>query len=179
VQEGGDIGSDVGDEERGRGVRFQRKGDSLAALLDRDVLDLLATPLADVLSLVVVDVPEIDLVRLSIDGAGVHRVFVRNAKGLWTPPEISVEAKELHSVLDGITILRASANLAGTGLAPLEDPIDLEFVSSTREKTKFRIGLGPASAPEGERVQVERDGRRAVAKDQGLHARLLAVLKPG
>jgi hypothetical protein len=179
LQEGGEIGSDVGDAEHGKGVRFQRKEDSIAGILDPAVLDLLGTPLADVLSLVVVDVPEIQLVRLSIDGVGAHRTFVRNAKGLWTPPDVAVEAKELHSVLDGITILRASANLRPEGLAPLEDPIDVEFVSSTKETTRFRIGLGPAASPEGERVQVEREGRRAVAKDQGLHARLLAVLKPG
>jgi hypothetical protein len=179
LQEGGEFGSDVGDAERGKGVRFQRTGDTVAAILDPAVLDLLKTPLVDVLSLVVVDVPEIELVGLTIDGAGAHRTFVRNAKGLWTPPDVSVEAKELHPVLDSLTILRATENLRAEGLAPLEDPVDVELVSATKVKTKFRIGLGPASAQDGRRVEVERDGRRAVAKDQGLHDRLLAVLKSG
>ncbi len=176
LQDGGEVGSDVGDAEHGKGVRFQRKDDSLAAILDPAALDLLKTPLADVLSLVVVDAPEIELVRLTLDGAGAHRTYLRNAKGLWTPPDVALEAKELHPVLDGLTILRASANLPPAGLAPLEEPIDVELLSSTKEKTQFRIGLS-TSAPENQRVQVERAGRRAVLKDQGLHARLLAILK--
>ena len=183
LQEGGEIGSDIGDAEHGRGVRFQRKDDSIAGILDPEVLQLLRMPLAEILSLVVVDVPEVELVRLNLDGAGAHRTFVRNAKGLWTPPDVAIEAKELHAVLDGLTILRASANLSPEGLAPLEDPIDVEFVSSTKQTTKFRVGLGHETAGPGEtgasRVEVERDGRRAVAKDQGLHGRLLAILKGG
>jgi hypothetical protein len=108
----------------------------------------------------------------------VHRTFVRGSKGLWTPPDVSVEARELHPVLDGITILRAARHVAGEALPPLAEPIEIELESSNQDTTKFTVGLAPG-APEGERVQVERDGRRAVAKDQGLHARLLAVLKSG
>ena len=178
-QQGGSVGADVGDLERGRAVRFQRRGDTLAALVDPAVLDLLATPLADVLSLLVVDVPELDLVELSISGGGVRRRFVRGSKGLWTPPEVAVEARELHPVLDGITILRALRYVTDASPAPLAEPIEIELVASNGALTKFTVGLGPDDAPAGERVQVDREGRRAVAKDQDLHRRLSAVLGGG
>ena len=177
-QQGGRIGGDFGDAERGRAVRVQRTGDTVAGLVDPAILDLLWTPLADVLSLVLVDVPEIDLVGLSLRGAGVHRPFVRGSKGLWTPPDVAVEAKELHPILDGITILRATRYVSGEALPPLAEPVEIELTASNHDTTKFTVGRVPDAA-EGERVQVERDGRRVVAKDQGLHARLLAVLKGG
>lgn len=176
--QGGEIGGDFGDPERGRAVRIQRTGDTVAGLVDPGVLDLLKTPLAEVLSLVLVDVPEIDLVGLSIQGAGVRRTFVRGSKGLWTPPDVAVEARELHPILDGITILRAMRYVAGEALLTLAEPIVIELTASNQDKTRFTVGVAPDAA-EGERVQAERDGRRVVAKDQGLHARLLAVLKSG
>jgi len=172
---GGQIGGDVQGEGRVRAVRYQRSGDSLAGLLDAEVLGLLRTPMAELLSLLVVDLQEIEQAGLEISGGGVAKRFVRSTKGLWTPPDLAVEARELRDVLDSLLILRATEHRGDGALPALDDPIRVEFTSVRGTKTAYTVGLARDAAEPG-RVEVERDGRRSVLKDQGLHRRLLAAI---
>lgn len=173
--QGGNFGREVGTAEKGRAIRCQRAGDTIAGLADLGVLDLLRTPTSEVLSLVVVDLPEIEQAGLTIRRGGAERVYVHTSKGIWTPPDVPIEARELRDVLDTLMILRATRRLPEGAPPPLVDPVEIEVRDLAGGKTVFTIGRVP-DAPEGERVQVEREGRRSVLKDQDVHARLLKIL---
>ncbi len=174
--QGGSFGREIGTAEKGRAVRCQRAGDSIAGLVDPGVLELLRTPLSEVLSLLIVDLPEVEQTALEIRGAGLQKRYVHGSKGLWTPPDVAIEARELRDVLDTLMILRATKHLEESALPPLVEPIEIEVQSMAGPKTTYSIGLAPEAA-EGEKVQVECDGRRSVAKDQGIHDRLMTILK--
>jgi Domain of unknown function (DUF4340) len=173
--EGGSFGREVGTPEKGRAIRCQRTGDSIAGLADPSVLDLLRTPMSEVLSLVVIDLPEIEQTGLTIRGEGAQRAYVHTSKGLWTPPDVAIEAREVRDVLDTLLILRATKHLPEGPQVPLAEPIEIEIRNMNGTKTTYTIGRAP-DAPDGERVLVERDGRRAIVKDQDVHARLLKIL---
>jgi hypothetical protein len=175
-RQGGSLGAEVGTAEKGRAVRYQRAGDSIAGLIDPGILDCMRIPIQDLLSLLVVDLPEIEQTKLEISGAGFRKRYVHGSQGLWTPPDVPIEARELRDVLDSLTILRAAKHLGGAPLPPLVDPIEVDLTSMAGTTTKYSIGL-VRDAPDGEGVQVDREGRRSVLKDQGLHQRLLAILQ--
>jgi len=175
VRQGGRVGASVAGREGGAAVRFQRSGDSIAGLVDPALLDTLKTPARGLWRLVVLDLVEVDLQELSLSRADATRRYVRSSKGLWTPPGIGIEAKELHGVLDGLMIVRATKHLGPEESAALADPIRVEASSTGGGKVKYVVGIAEGAA-EGERVQVEYEGRRAVLKDQDLHARLVAIL---
>ena len=95
---------------------------------------------------------------------------------MWTRPEMEIEARELRDVLDALTIVRVALHLeSGEGPA-LSEPIDVEFTSRLGVKARYKVGIA-LDAAEGERVQIECEGRRAVLKDQKLQERLVAVLE--
>ena len=178
LRQGGQIGAEVAGAEGGRAVRMQRLGDSIPGLVDPALLEVLKTTPHDLWRLVVVEVFELEQRELHLARAGVSKRYVRGSKGLWTPPGIEIESKELHGVLDGLMIVRAARHLGGEEAAPLADPIEVELTSTGGATMKYTVGIAE-SAAEGERAQVEVEGRRAVLKDQGLHARLAAILGPG
>jgi len=174
-KQGANVGAETGTLEKGRAVRCQRAGDSIAGLVDPAVLDLLRTPLEDLESLLVIDLPEIEQTSLELSGAGVARRFVRGSKGLWTPRDVPYEARELRDVLDGLLILRAKRHLGVGSFPPLDAAVSVKLTNLTGATALYSVGLAPEAA-EGERVQVECGGRRSVLQDQGFHRRLLAVL---
>ena len=124
---------------------------------------------------VIVELVEIEQQELRLARGDASKRYVRGSKGLWTPPGIEIEARELHGVLDGLMIVRAAKHLAPEEAGPLADPIEVEATAIGGGKVKFVVGLAPGAA-EGERAQVEVEGRRSVLQDQDLHARLVAIL---
>lgn len=174
LRQGGRIGASVEGREGGAALRFQRTGDSIAGLVDPTLLGILKTPARDLWRLVVVELVEIELQELRLTREGASRRYVRGSKGLWTPPDLEIEAKELHGVLDGLMIVRATKHLGTEDAGSLADPIEVEATSTSGGKVKFVVGIAEGAV--GERVQVEFEGRRAVLKDQELHARLVAIL---
>lgn len=175
LRQGGRIGAEVEGAEGGRALRFQRTGDSIAGLVEPTLLDLLKTPARDLWRLVVVELVEIEQQELRLARGDASKRYVRGSKGLWTPPGIEIEARELHGVLDGLMIVRAAKHVAPEEVGPLADPIEVEATAIGGRKVKFVVGLAPGAA-EGERAQVEVEGRRSVLQDQDLHARLVAIL---
>jgi hypothetical protein len=173
---GGRIGADAATAEKGRAVRFQRSGDSIAGIVDPEILDVLKTPMDGLLSLLVVELTEIEQAELELAGAGVTKRYVHGTKGLWTPPDVPFEARELRDVLDALMIVRATRHLGTNGLAPLEQPIEVTLKNLAGTSTTYTIGLAPGAA-EGEKAEVDRGGRRSVLKDQGLHERLMKILQ--
>jgi hypothetical protein len=145
--------------------------------VDAEILDVLKTPMDGLLSLLVVELTEIEQTELDLAGAGVTKHYLHGSKGLWTPPDAPFEARELRDVLDALMIVRATRHLGtSTGLAALEQPIEVTLKNLAGAATTYTIGLAP-DAPEGERVEVDRGGRRSVLKDQGLHERLTKILQ--
>jgi len=176
LRQGGRLGAEVQGAEGGRALRFQRNGDSLAGLVPLELRDLLATRAQDLWSLVVVELVEVEQTELRLARGDAVKRYVRSSKGLWTPPGIGVEAKELHEVLDALMIVRAAKHVAPEATPTLEDPIAVEVTSSRGDKVQYWVGLAEGAA-EGERVQVQHEGRRAVAKDQELHTKLARILE--
>lgn len=173
LRQGGMIGAGVEGKEGGAALRVQRLGDSIVGLVDPALLEVMKTPARTLWRLVVVELVEIEQQELRLTRAGVSKRYVRGSKGLWTLPDLKLEAKELHGVLDGLMIVRASEHVAADAAVPLTDPIEVEATSTIGVKVKFVVGI-----VEGE-AQVEFEGRRAVLKDQDLHARLATILDRG
>ncbi|MFN0008943.1 MAG: DUF4340 domain-containing protein [Planctomycetota bacterium] len=173
LRQGGIIGGEVEGAEGGAALRVQRMGDSIVGLVDPAILEVMTTPARSLWRLVVVELVEIEQQELSLKRGEVSKRYVRGSKGLWTLPDLQLEAKELHAVLDGLMIVRASKHVAAESTVSLTDPIEVEATSTIGTKVKFVVGR-----VEGE-AQVEFEGRRAVLKDQDLHARLAAILDRG
>lgn len=165
LRQGGMIGAE------GAALRVQRLGDSIVGLVDPAILATMKTPARNLWRLVVVELAEVEMQELSLTRGEVSKRYVRSSKGLWTLPDLKLEAKELHGVLDGLMIVRASRHVAKEEAVPLSDPIEIEARTSSGVIVKFVVGI-----VEGE-GQVEFEGRRAVLKDQDLHERLVAILK--
>lgn len=174
-EQGGTFGAPYANPGGGQAVRFQRKGDSIAALADPALLDLARTPLEELWSLQLAEISELDQQALVLSGAGATRAYERGSKGLWTPKGLDLEARELRDVLDPLFFPRASQRLSGTDLPPLKDPVTVEFTNSMQKQTRFVIGSG-SDGQGGERSEIDFEGRRSVLKDQAVHRRLLAIL---
>jgi hypothetical protein len=175
-RQGGSLGAEVGSPKSGRAVRYQRTGDSVAGLVDPALLELFRTPVGELSSLLLLDLPELEQSELTLSRGEVHKRYLHGSKGLWTPPGVEIEARELRDVLDALTIVRVARHLGAGEHAALSDPVAVEFKSLVGVKVSYTVGVA-AEAAEGERVQIDTGGRRAVLKDQGLHKRLLLVLE--
>ncbi|MFN0244310.1 MAG: hypothetical protein ACKVWV_15590, partial [Planctomycetota bacterium] len=174
-QQRGRFGADVVGDAGSRTVRFQRAGDSIAGVVAPDLVELVRAPVAAFASLLVVELLEIEQEELALSAAGVQKRWVRGSKGLWTPPDSAVEARELRDVLDGILIVRAARHLVEGPNEPLSDAVEVEFTAENGALTRYSVGRMPAAA-RGQEIQIDVQGRRSVLKDQALYARLLAVL---
>lgn len=178
LRQGGRIGGAVAGKEGGSALRFQRTGDSIAGLADPALIELVKTPARSLWRLVVVELVETEQEELRLTRGETARRYVRGSKGLWTPPDLEIEARELHGVLDELMIVRATKHLGTEEAGKLADPIEVEVTSTTGLKVKYVVGIAEGAA-DADRVQVEFEGRRAVLKDQDLHARLVAILTKG
>ncbi len=175
----GTIGARFTSESGAVALQFQRSGDSVVALVDTSLADLVRIPMEELLSLKLLDILEIDQASLRISGLGAERRYVRGKGGVWSAPDLAVRAQELDAVLDPLLFLRAEKHRPHGASDPLVDPITIEFTSRADARTAYTIGLtapGDGAAPQ---VEVDIEGRRALLarKDQGLHAKLAALLK--
>ncbi len=181
--QGGSIGALFTSASGAAARQFQRPGESVVALVDPSLLELVHTPLEELLSLRLLDILEIDQASLRISGLGSERRYVRGRGGVWAAPDLAVRAEELDQVLDPLLFLRAEKHRRAGAELPFIDPIQVEFTNKSDKRTVFTLGLTPrddgqAGAAEQE-VDVEIDGLRALlaTKDQGLYGKLAALLK--
>jgi hypothetical protein len=174
-EQGGVFGAAYDNPGGGQAVRFQRKGDTIVALADPQLLDLARTPLADLWSLQLAEISEVNQLSLVLSGPGGTRTFARGSKGLWTPQGLDLEARELRDVLDPLLFLRASQRLPPGEHPALKEAVTVEFKDSLDKPTRFVLGLAPDGRG-GERSEIDFEGRRSVLKDQSVHKRLLAIL---
>lgn len=173
---GGIFGGEVTGDKGGKAVRFRRDGDNLTALCDPSLFDLVRIPVEELWSLRLRETIEVDQRELKLSGAGTSRSFVHGSKGLWTHPDLAVEARELHEVLDSLLFVRAARHLPRGRSAVLQDPVQVEFTDTNQKKSSYVIGQAPEAAGGTLVVQIEVDGRRAVLMDQELHRKLLSIL---
>jgi hypothetical protein len=171
----GSFGADYVPETGGRAVRFQRQGDSIAAIVDPDLLDLVRLGKESFWGLSICETPEVIVHSLTISGQGTERVFQRNSKGLWVPKGGELEARELRPILDPIFFLRASEHLPEKDRATLADPIHVVLELGPELKRDLLFGLVPAG--DAKRVVVEYEARRSIPERQDLHAALIEILK--
>jgi hypothetical protein len=179
--QGGSIGARFTSASGAVARQFQRPGESVVALVDPSLLELVHTPLEELLSLRLLDILEIDQASLRIAGLGSERRYVRGRGGVWAAPDLAVRAEELDPVLDPLLFLRAERHRPAEAQLAFDDPITIEFTNKSDVKTVFTLGLTPRGDGQsgGPEVDVEIDGRRALLakKDQGLYGKLAALLK--
>lgn len=178
--QGGTIGARVTSASGTAAHQFQRPGESVVALVDPSLIEIVHTPLEELLSLHLLDVVELEQAALRISGLGSERRYVRGPKGVWSAPDLALRAGELDQVLDPLLFPRAEDHPPADAQTPLVDPITIEFTSKAGALTTYTLGL--AAGTDGEAAQVveiDVGGRRAVLanKDRGLHAKLSALLK--
>ncbi|MFT7677283.1 MAG: hypothetical protein ACI8QC_001261 [Planctomycetota bacterium] len=156
---------------------YHREGDVIAGLVTRDLAAWLDLELSDWRSLALWTLTEVKLTGVSLTHGDAARSFLRKMQGTWHYSDVDAPASELLRVLDSLVFLKASEHL-GAGVARdqvLEDVISVQF--QDKEGATHRAKIGTVSGPEGTQVQIEVLGLRSVAKDQGLHGRLLGLFK--
>lgn len=151
---------------------FRRDGDTAIALVDPIALEWLDTPVEQLWSTRVLEVLEAEQASLSIAGGGVQKSYAHGAKGLWTLPGVGTEARDLSpALLESLLFVRAAKHRPAGLHDALREPITIEFTSKSGNVQSYVVGVG-----EGDAIEVEMDGRRAVLKDQRVHARLKELL---
>lgn len=173
----GTFGGQYKDDTGATAVRFQREGDSIAAVVDKDLLELVRLGKESFWGLSICETPEVDVHVLTISGASGERKFQRNGKGLWVQKGGEIEARELRPVLDPLFFLRASEHLPEKDRAELTEPIHVVLELGPELKRDFLFGL--QAKGDKPRVVVEFEGRRSIPERQDLHAALGAILKSG
>lgn len=173
---GGWIDSATATDAQGHeAVRFQRRGENACALAPLALRTELERPMEDFWSMKLGDIAEHEQSFLAIQGLGKDLRYTRQPNGQWSFGEEKGEAKELHTVLDALCFLRAARYLAPRVDPPWDDPVTVKFTSPYGKELVIGVGRSREGKP-GEEVEVSFDKLRAVAKDQGLHARLLEIL---
>jgi hypothetical protein len=171
---GGTFGAPYTDATGSSAVRFQRAGETAVALGSAEILERLARPPQQFLSLRLLDTVESELSTIALSGEGRERRYARTPKGAWVVEGGDVEARELRGVLDALMFLKAREHVTGDARAPLRAPITVTLSTPAGVRGTFTVGR--ADGPDGERTEVEIEGRRSVLADAGLHARLAAIL---
>jgi hypothetical protein len=119
-------------------------------------------------------VDEISLKRLVVSAGGEERLYLRSVQGTWVYPNedvrVQVEARELRSLLDHLTHLRAERHLAER--ADLTDVVEVKLLAGGGEGTEVRIGL----TEKGE-VRADYEGGQSVLARAQLHGELLELLR--
>ena len=128
-------------------------------------------------SLALWSLKEVRLKKLKLTRGEVEREYVRQIQGTWRYSDVDAVASELFDVLDSLIFLKASDHLPqDESLAlPLEDPVTVQFQTVDGDISIARIGLVHIEGEQQTHVEVL--GLRSLARDQGLHERLLVVLK--
>jgi hypothetical protein len=176
LTQGGWLGEAVQSQAGADCVLFQRRGENACSLAPHALLELLSRPIDAFWSMKLAEIAEHAQATLSIRGQGKDLRYVRNAAGRWARAESpKEEAKELHPVLDALCFLGAARYLTPRVELEGDDVVTVEFRDAVGNPQQIQVGRAPQGKP-GEEIEVLYDGRHAVAKDQGLHERLLRIL---
>ena len=176
-QQGGRLGA-VRRTDAGTDLQsFLREGDQVAGLVTRELGDALEHGIDYWRSLALWSLKEVRLKKLKLTRGEVEREYVRQIQGTWRYSDVDAVASELFDVLDSLIFLKASDHLPqDESLAlPLEDPVTVQFQTVDGDISIARIGLVHIEGEQQTHVEVL--GLRSLARDQGLHERLLVVLK--
>lgn len=154
---------------------YHRDGDVIAGLVTRDLAACLDLELSDWRALALWTLTEVKLTGVSLTHGEDTRSFLRQRQGTWRYSDVDAPAKELFRVLDSLVFLKASEHLGAAAAREqqLQDVVSVQF--QDHEGAMHRAKIGTVAGPEGTQVQLEVLGLRSVAKDQGLHERLLKV----
>ncbi|MEO2163069.1 MAG: DUF4340 domain-containing protein, partial [bacterium] len=115
-RQGGWIGPAVPSETGTRQFAYLRERESAVGLVGSALRELLDLDPLELLSRFVYTVDEISLKRLVVSTGGEERLYLRSVQGTWVYPNedvrVQVEARELRSLLDHLTHLRAERHVA-------------------------------------------------------------------
>jgi hypothetical protein len=173
-RQGGWIGPAVPSETGTRQFAFLRERESAVGLVGSALRELLDVDALEFLSRFVYTVDEISLKRLVVSAGGEERLYLRSVRGTWVYPNedvrVQVEARELRSLLDHLTHLRAERHVAER--ADLTDVVEVKLLAGGGEGTEVRIGL----TEKGE-VRADYEGGQSVLARAQLHGELLELLR--
>jgi hypothetical protein len=176
LTQGGWFGDAVKDKS-GKDCRlFQRRGENACSLVPQALYESVVRPIDSFWSARLGNIPEYEQVALAIQGLGKDLRYQRSKSGLWSRGESAEEAKDLRAVLDSLCFLRATRALTPNIDPPWDDKVTVKFTNPAGKELVVEIGRA-RGAQAGEEVEVIFDGHRAVAQDQQLHERLLAILR--
>lgn len=151
---------------------FQRLGDEIPARVDPWLLELACTRAAELRSLRLIAIEEVQLRALTLTHAGRSLAYLRSEQGRWSRAGSEEEARELLPVLDPLIFLRASEHLPPAG-SPLVDAVEVRMQRRDGSELPFLVALERAS--EGGRAVVEIEGERSLLAVQDLHQRLRSL----
>jgi hypothetical protein len=155
------------------GIRFQRDGETIVGIVESSVLDLARRTPQSFFSNIVVDVAEVDALRLTLKRGEEEIVFERDKHGVWVRKGRIEAARELQAVLDPLVFLRASAFLESTE-GTLADPIEVHWLLGSGRRDLV-VGI---LEQDGKRQTVcDFDGRRSVLQRQDLHDLLAGLFQ--
>ncbi len=173
-RQGGFCGRRIRGAEGTELLAFLREDEAVLAGLDVAIEELLDLPASHFYRRLVWDVAEAFLSELSITHAGRTRRYVRSEAFTWRPSDAEVPARELRQLLDAVLFLKADTEVRPADRAELTDVLRLELVDMDRQRLVADLGR----APDGT-IELTHGTRRAKALDQGLHAKLAALVEGG
>jgi len=170
-RQGGRIGERYVTPQGSEAFTFRRDGETVIALVPPALEALLDKPARTLHSLLVLNLEENQLSRLTIGHDGVTREFQRTTKSVWQYSDLEAEATELVPFLDKIFFLRAERHLEdATG--ELSDVVTIDVTARTKEmNVSVAIGLDADG-----QVVSDVEGRRSLLRDTDLHAKLKNVV---
>lgn len=170
---GGRFGPDYSEPGTVALPRFVRDEEDLVALVPPEWRALVQTDPATLESLDILLMDEVSLTGLRLANETKERSYVRSPRSVWSLRGATVEAVELRPVLDQLLFLRAARHVSDS--AALREPIRISYEAADARQEFVTIGLCEL---EGSTVTaIDYAGRRSLARDQQLHAKLAAVLQ--
>ena len=170
---GGRFGADYSEPGTVSLARFLRAEEDLVALVPPEWRAVLQTDPATLESLDILLVDEVTLTGLRLATEAKERSYVRGARSVWSLRGTTVEAVELRPVLDLLLFLRAARHVSDA--APLREPIRVSYEAANDRQENLTIGLCDFEGRT--HTAVDYAGRRSLARDAQLHAKLSAVLQ--
>ena len=169
---GGSIGPEYTTDDGGTGALFRRDGDGLVSLVSARFLELVSTDPAELRSMSLLEVSELEVARVELSSAVGSRTYVRDSKGRWSRQGTEVEARAFALVVDRLLSLRAREHLAGPeGLSP-EAPISVVIKRPNGPEVAYTLDRTGA----GQGIFLAADGLALV--DGKLWADLTELLQP-
>ena len=170
---GGRFGGDYSEPGTVSLPRFLRDEEDLVALVPPEWRAVVQTDPATLESLDILLVDEVTLTGLRLATETKERSYVRGARSVWSLRGTTVEAVELRPVLDLLLFLRAARHVSDA--SPLREPIRVSYEAANDRQENLTIGICDFEGRT--HTAVDYAGRRSLARDAQLHAKLSAVLQ--